>query len=64
MTIAISCGEPAGIGPEIAALAWAALRHELRKRNVEVRWRLCILPQIVVLKMPEHPIGVCSATQY
>jgi 4-hydroxythreonine-4-phosphate dehydrogenase len=29
MTIAISCGEPAGIGPEIAAKAWAALRTEL-----------------------------------
>ena len=29
MTIAISCGEPAGVGPEIAAKAWAALHHEL-----------------------------------
>jgi 4-hydroxythreonine-4-phosphate dehydrogenase len=29
MTIAISCGEPAGIGPEIAAKSWAALRGEL-----------------------------------
>ncbi len=29
MTIAISCGEPAGIGPEIAAKAWAALRGEV-----------------------------------
>ena len=29
MTIAISCGEPAGIGPEIVAKAWAALRHEM-----------------------------------
>lgn len=29
MTIAISCGEPAGIGPEIAALAWAALRDDV-----------------------------------
>jgi 4-hydroxythreonine-4-phosphate dehydrogenase len=27
--IAISCGEPAGIGPEIAADAWAALRGEM-----------------------------------
>ena len=27
--IAISCGEPAGIGPEIAAAAWAALREEM-----------------------------------
>jgi 4-hydroxythreonine-4-phosphate dehydrogenase len=27
--IAISCGEPAGIGPEIAARAWAALRDDL-----------------------------------
>ncbi|MEO9575732.1 MAG: 4-hydroxythreonine-4-phosphate dehydrogenase PdxA [Tateyamaria sp.] len=27
--IAISCGEPAGIGPEVAASAWAALRKEL-----------------------------------
>ncbi len=27
--IAISCGEPAGIGPEIAASAWATLRHDL-----------------------------------
>ncbi|MDE4175113.1 4-hydroxythreonine-4-phosphate dehydrogenase PdxA [Phaeobacter sp. PT47_59] len=27
--VAISCGEPAGIGPEIAAKAWAALKSEL-----------------------------------
>ena len=27
--LAISCGEPAGIGPEIAAKAWQALRAEL-----------------------------------
>ncbi len=26
--IAISCGEPAGIGPEVAAAAWAALRDD------------------------------------
>ncbi len=29
MTIAVSCGEPAGIGPEVAARAWAALRDDL-----------------------------------
>ena len=29
MTIAISCGEPAGIGPEVAASAWAALKDEV-----------------------------------
>ncbi|MBI1418292.1 MAG: 4-hydroxythreonine-4-phosphate dehydrogenase PdxA [Limimaricola sp.] len=29
MTVAISCGEPAGIGPEVAARAWAALRDEI-----------------------------------
>lgn len=29
MTVAISCGEPAGIGPEVAAKAWAALRDEV-----------------------------------
>ncbi|APX11337.1 4-hydroxythreonine-4-phosphate dehydrogenase PdxA [Tateyamaria omphalii] len=27
--VAICCGEPAGIGPEIAAKAWAALRHDV-----------------------------------
>ena len=27
--IAISCGEPGGIGPEIAADAWRALRHDI-----------------------------------
>ncbi len=27
--VAISCGEPAGIGPEVAAKAWAALRSEV-----------------------------------
>jgi len=27
--IAITCGEPAGVGPEIAARAWAALRGDL-----------------------------------
>lgn len=27
--IAISCGEPAGIGPEIAVAAWKALRNEI-----------------------------------
>ena len=29
MTIAVSCGEPAGIGPEIAAASWHALRAAL-----------------------------------
>ncbi len=29
MTVAISCGEPAGIGPEVAAKAWAALKGEV-----------------------------------
>ena len=29
MTIAISCGEPAGIGPEVAAKAWHALRKDI-----------------------------------
>lgn len=29
MTVAISCGEPAGIGPEVAAKAWAALKDEV-----------------------------------
>ncbi|KAA9009376.1 4-hydroxythreonine-4-phosphate dehydrogenase PdxA [Histidinibacterium aquaticum] len=29
MTIALTCGEPAGIGPELAPLAWAMLRDEL-----------------------------------
>lgn len=29
MTIAVSCGEPAGIGPEVAVKAWAALKSEL-----------------------------------
>ena len=29
MTIAISCGEPAGVGPEVAAKAWAALRNDM-----------------------------------
>ncbi len=29
MVIAVSCGEPAGIGPEVAARAWAQLRDSL-----------------------------------
>lgn len=29
MTIAISCGEPAGVGPEVAAKAWAVLRNDM-----------------------------------
>lgn len=29
LPIALTCGEPAGIGPEIAARAWAALREDL-----------------------------------
>ncbi len=29
MTVVISCGEPAGIGPEVAAKAWAALKDEV-----------------------------------
>ncbi|MEQ8258283.1 MAG: 4-hydroxythreonine-4-phosphate dehydrogenase PdxA [Roseovarius confluentis] len=29
LPVAISCGEPAGIGPEIAARAWAALKDEV-----------------------------------
>ena len=27
--IAVTCGEPAGVGPEIAAAAWDALRHDI-----------------------------------
>ena len=27
--VLVSCGEPAGIGPEIAAQAWQALRHDI-----------------------------------
>ncbi|MEM9911040.1 MAG: 4-hydroxythreonine-4-phosphate dehydrogenase PdxA [Pseudomonadota bacterium] len=27
--VALTCGEPAGIGPEIAVAAWRALRHEM-----------------------------------
>jgi 4-hydroxythreonine-4-phosphate dehydrogenase len=29
LPVAISCGEPAGIGPEIAARAWVAVRQEM-----------------------------------
>ena len=29
MTVVISCGDPAGIGPEISAKAWAALRGDI-----------------------------------
>ena len=29
LPVAISCGEPAGIGPEIAARAWRALQDEV-----------------------------------
>ncbi|MEL7097802.1 MAG: 4-hydroxythreonine-4-phosphate dehydrogenase PdxA [Pseudomonadota bacterium] len=29
MTVALTCGEPAGIGPEIAAAAWTALKGEV-----------------------------------
>ena len=29
MTVAISCGDPSGIGPEIAVKAWDALKDEL-----------------------------------
>ena len=36
--IALSCGEPAGIGPEIAAKAWQALRADAcgRRRHVHM----------------------------
>ncbi|MEP1586515.1 MAG: 4-hydroxythreonine-4-phosphate dehydrogenase PdxA [Tateyamaria sp.] len=27
--VAICCGEPAGVGPEVAAKAWASLRHDV-----------------------------------
>lgn len=30
--IALSCGEPAGIGPELAAAAWSALRADCPSR--------------------------------
>ncbi|MEM1101375.1 MAG: 4-hydroxythreonine-4-phosphate dehydrogenase, partial [Pseudomonadota bacterium] len=29
LPIALSCGEPAGVGPELAQEAWASLRDEL-----------------------------------
>ena len=29
LPVAISCGEPAGIGPEVAAQAWSALKDDV-----------------------------------
>ena len=47
MTVVLSCGEPAGIGPEIAARAWETLRDEVpllwigdpRHLPGDARWR-------------------------
>ncbi|MEC7258417.1 MAG: 4-hydroxythreonine-4-phosphate dehydrogenase, partial [Pseudomonadota bacterium] len=50
--IALSCGEPAGIGPEIAARAWEALRDSCPFVWIGDPWHL---PEGTPMEVVQHP---------
>lgn len=58
LPVAISCGEPAGIGPEIAAKAWAALRGEVPLFWIGDPAHLPADVPVVVIDSPSQAAGV------
>ena len=58
LPVAISCGEPAGIGPEIAAKAWAALRGEVPLFWIGDPAHLPADVPVVVIDDPSQAAGV------
>ncbi len=61
MTILISCGEPAGIGPEVAAKAWAALRDDLALAWIGDPAHLPAGTPVAVIDAPEAAASVCHS---
>ena len=57
--IAISCGEPAGIGPEVAASAWAALRADVEMLWIGDPQHLPADVPTAEVDAPEKAMSVC-----
>jgi 4-hydroxythreonine-4-phosphate dehydrogenase len=58
--IALTCGEPAGIGPEIAASAWAALRGTVPFFLIGDPGHLPAGVPVAVIETPEAAAGVVA----
>ncbi len=58
MTVAISCGEPAGIGPEIAVRAWEVLREDVPMLWIGDPTHLPDGAKFEVVAQPEDAAGV------
>ncbi len=58
--VVISCGEPAGIGPEVAARAWSALRSDIPMLWLgDPRHLPRDIPHLVIAS-PDQAIDVCA----
>ncbi|MEO1555675.1 MAG: 4-hydroxythreonine-4-phosphate dehydrogenase PdxA [Pseudomonadota bacterium] len=57
--IAICCGEPAGIGPEVAAAAWRALRTEMAMLWIGDPRHLPTDVAIAEIDVPEQALQTC-----
>jgi len=58
--IALSCGEPAGVGPEIAAKAWAALREGLPFFYIGDPRHLPAGTPVQIITEPHQAMAVCA----
>jgi 4-hydroxythreonine-4-phosphate dehydrogenase len=58
--IALTCGEPAGIGPEIAASAWAHLRGRVPFFLIGDPGHLPAGVPVAVIETPEAAAGVVA----
>ena len=58
--IALSCGEPAGIGPEIAAKAWAALRQTCPFFFIGDASHLPAGTPVAIIETPSDAVAVCD----
>ena len=60
MTIVISCGEPAGIGPEIAVKAWVALHAEITLLWIGDPAHLPVGSRYQIITDPAEAPAVCA----
>ncbi|WP_299783098.1 4-hydroxythreonine-4-phosphate dehydrogenase PdxA [uncultured Roseobacter sp.] len=58
--VIISCGEPAGIGPEIAAAAWAAIGAQVPMVWMGDPRHLPAGTRYQVIDLPEEAAGICT----
>ena len=58
--LAVSCGDPSGIGPEIAARAWAALRDSLPFVWIGDPAHLPPATPVAEIAAPDEASGVCA----